>query len=122
MIAVFLISRLGFVFETGILDLEFLSEFHFFWQVSHPLAVKLNDLPRARPDTLFAIRAALLDDLDFRFHQFDGILGTYAHAATAVVAFAGNDVNHEGLIGRHEVMRRVSGLRFKVQGLKGSPM
>ncbi len=64
--------------------------------------VKLNDLPRTCPHTLFAVRAPLLDDLDLRFHQFDGVFGTHPDAATAIIALAGNDVNHEGLIDRHE--------------------
>lgn len=65
--------------------------------------MKLNHFPRARPDAFFAIRAPFLDDLDLRFHEFDGIFGTNADTATAVVAFAGNDVDHQRLVDWHGV-------------------
>lgn len=66
--------------------------------------MKLNDFPRTCPDTLAAIGAALVDDPNLRLHQLDGILGTYPDAATAKVAFAGNDVNHQWRVTGHEIL------------------
>jgi hypothetical protein len=57
--------------------------------------VKLDDLPWARPDALFAICAALVDDGNPGFHQLDGIFRAHADAATAEVALARHDMDHE---------------------------
>jgi len=59
------------------------------------VAVKLDYFPWTSPHTLAAIRTSIFDDSDLRFHQFDGILRTDSYAASAEIAFARDDVNHE---------------------------
>lgn len=67
--------------------------------------MKLDDFPRTRPHTLAAIGAAFVDDPNLRLHQLDGILGTHSDAATAKVAFAGNDVNHQWRVTGHGILQ-----------------
>ncbi len=72
----------------------------------YSLSMKLDHFPRTSPHALATIRAALVDNPNFRFHQLDGILGAHSDAATAKVAFAGNDVNHQWRITRHGILHR----------------
>jgi hypothetical protein len=63
--------------------------------------MEFDDLPRASPDTFPAIRAAFIDDGDLRLLQLDRVFGANAHTATAEIAFAGDDVDHERRGTRH---------------------
>jgi hypothetical protein len=72
--------------------------------------MEFDDLPGAGPYTFPAIRASVLDNRDARLHELNGIFRAYSHAATAVVAFAGDDVNHERRVGWH------GGYEFRLSG------
>jgi len=66
--------------------------------------MEFKDFPWARPHALSAIGTAGVDDSDFGFQKLNGIFGANPHAATAKVAFAGNDVNHQWCISCHEFL------------------
>ena len=76
------------------------------WQRFHTVFVKLNNFPRTGPDALFAVRAPLVDDGYTRFHQLDGIFRAHADAATAEVALARHDMDHEWSF-THGIERKV---------------
>jgi hypothetical protein len=63
--------------------------------------MKFNHFPWACPHALSAICASGIDDPDLSFHQLNSIFRANTNAATAKVAFAGNDVNHQWCISRH---------------------
>jgi hypothetical protein len=69
---------------------------HVFGEILNPLPVKFNNFPWTSPDALFAVCATLIDDRDFGFEKFDGILGTDSDATTAKIALAGNNMDHQG--------------------------
>ncbi len=64
--------------------------------------MKFDHFPRTSPHALPAIRTSLLYNRDARFQELDRILGTDAHAAAAVVAFAGDDMDHQRGFSLHE--------------------
>ena len=64
--------------------------------------MELNHFPGTSPDALSAIRAASIDDPDIGFHQFDRIFRANANAASAEIAFAGNNMNHQRTVSGHE--------------------
>jgi hypothetical protein len=66
--------------------------------------MKLDDLPGTSPDALSAIRATSIDDPDFGFHELDCVFGADPNAASAEVAFAGNDMNHQWCVSCHELL------------------
>ena len=68
---------------------------HIFWKMVDTFTMELNDIPRTRPDALAAVRAALVNDTDLRFEEFDGVLRTHADTASAEIAFPRNQVNHQ---------------------------
>jgi hypothetical protein len=63
--------------------------------------MEFNDFPRTTPDALSAICTAGVDDPDFGLHELYRIFRANANAASAEVAFAGNDMNHQRCISRH---------------------
>jgi len=73
----------------------------FLRQVCNAFAVELNHFPRARPNAFFAVRASFIDNRNARFHQLNGIFGAHANAATAKIAFARHNVDHEWSRSRH---------------------
>jgi hypothetical protein len=58
-------------------------------------AMELDDFPGASPDAFATIRAALIDDPDFRLQELNGVFRTNTNAAAAEIAFPGNEVNHQ---------------------------
>jgi hypothetical protein len=68
---------------------------HVFWEMVDTFTMELNDFPWTRPDALAAVRAALVNDTDLRFEEFDGILRAHTNTATAEITFPGNKVNHQ---------------------------
>jgi hypothetical protein len=67
------------------------------------LTMKLYDFPWARPDTLTAVRTALVDDPDLGFETFDGVLRTHTDAASAEIAFPGDQIDHKWRRARQSV-------------------
>jgi len=59
------------------------------------IAMKFDDLPWTRPNTLFAVGAAFFDDGNLRLHQFDGIFGADADTAAAEIALPRDNINHQ---------------------------
>ena len=57
--------------------------------------MKLDNFPRTGPDAFFAICASFVDNRNPGFHQFDGIFRAHADTATAEVALARHDMDHE---------------------------
>jgi len=66
--------------------------------------MKFDDFPRASPDALSTIRAPGIDDPDFGLQELDRIFRANTNAASAKVAFAGNDVNHQWCISCHSYL------------------
>lgn len=64
--------------------------------------MEFDHFPRTRPDALAAIRAALVDNVNVRLHQLDGVFRAHTDTATAKVAFAGNDINHQWRVSWHK--------------------
>jgi hypothetical protein len=63
--------------------------------------MEFDDFPRTSPNTLSAICASCVDDPDFGLHELNSIFRANANAASAEVAFAGNDMNHQWCVSRH---------------------
>ena len=63
-------------------------------EIGDSLAMEFNDFPGTGPDALPAVRAAVLNDGNLRFHQLNGVFRTHADTTTAEVALTGNDVDH----------------------------
>jgi hypothetical protein len=66
--------------------------------------MKFDDFPGTSPYAFSAIRATSIDDPDFGFHELDRIFRANTNTASAEVAFAGNDVNHQWCISCHEFL------------------
>lgn len=73
----------------------FLRQRHLFRQMVDAFTMEFNHFPRTRPNALAAVRAALVDDPYLGFKEFDGVLGTHTDAATAEIAFPGDQVDHQ---------------------------
>ena len=58
-------------------------------------SMEFNNFPRTCPHALPAIRAPFLDDSDLRFLKLDRILRAHTHAASAVIAFARTNMDHQ---------------------------
>ena len=61
--------------------------------------MKFYHFPRACPNALTAICAPFFNDRDLRFLQFDRIFRADPDAASAVVALARSDVDHQKWFG-----------------------
>lgn len=63
--------------------------------------MEFNNLPGTCPHTLATIGASLVNNGDFGFEKLDGIFRADSYAASAEIAFAGYDVNHQWSGTRH---------------------
>lgn len=64
--------------------------------------MKFYNFPRTGPDTFAAVCATLVNDRNPGFQEFNRIFRTDANAASAEVAFAGKNVDHQRSIALHD--------------------